>query len=421
MRLPTDLSELEELYDITSERHRTHGGDFQGDLHAELGRLRSSGPVHAGSIAELVGAPYGDYMAGDSVPHYSAFDWRTCAEIFRDSSVFSSAIHRERPVMGGETSSIIGMDGDEHRRHRAIVQPKFVRKQAEWWVNRFISPTVTDLIDTFRESGQADLGLQFFAGIPLFVTTRSLGIGDEEAFEYAHLSNLMFESSSYEASEEIHQRLLPLIHARRTNPGDDLVSVLSQAELPSESGMFRLTDEEITAFTRLLLVGGIGTTWRQLGILTLVLLGDRDLLDQIEADSSLISDAAHESLRWEPNIPLMRRLVVADTELGGVNIPKGAIVEASISAANRDPSRWDGPDKFDVSRKIKTQMGYGGGPHVCLGMHVANAQMYIAVKSMLERLPNLRLDPDRPTPRIVGFEHRAVTSLPVVFDGVSVH
>ena len=104
-----------------------------------------------------------------------------------------------------------------------------------------------------------------------------------------------------------------------------------------------------------------------------------------------------------------------DVELCGVEIPAGAVVEMALGAANRDPARWDEPERFDPYRDPKPNLGFAGGPHVCLGMHVARAEMLVAMNAVLDRLANVRFDPDAPAARIIGLEHRGPNGIPVVF------
>ena len=118
-----------------------------------------------------------------------------------------------------------------------------------------------------------------------------------------------------------------------------------------------------------------------------------------------------------PTDPMFSRCVMADTELGGVEIPAGSqSCTSAIGAANRDPARWDSPDEFDITRKLKPSLGFGQGSHICLGMHVARAEMTVAISALLDRLPNLRLDPDAEPPRFVGLYERGATAIPVLFD-----
>jgi cytochrome P450 len=87
-----------------------------------------------------------------------------------------------------------------------------------------------------------------------------------------------------------------------------------------------------------------------------------------------------------------------------------------IGAASRDPRRWENPDEWDLDRPPKASLAFGGGPHICLGMHVARAEMNTGINALLDRLPGLRLDPSEEAPRLVGFYERGATAIPVVFE-----
>jgi cytochrome P450 len=210
--------------------------------------------------------------------------------------------------------------------------------------------------------------------------------------------------------------LQPIIDARREHAEDDLISVLVEAEYTDEDGVsHRLTDAEILSFAMLLLMAGSGTTWKQMGITLAALLTRPELLEAVRQDRTLLKAAIEESVRWEATDPMFSRWVVEDTELEGVAIPKGSVLHLSLGAANRDPARWDRPDEYDPYRAPKPAMGFGGGPHICLGMHVARAEMAVGIGALLDRLPNLRLDPDAAPPELVGFYERGVTEIPVLF------
>ena len=191
--------------------------------------------------------------------------------------------------------------------------------------------------------------------------------------------------------------------------------MLVESELEEDGERHLLTDDEIYGFARLILTAGSGTTWRQLGILLVALLHDPPLLDAVRDDRELLRRAIDEVMRWEPTDPIFRRLVTEDVELCGVEIPAGAVVEMVLGAANRDPDRWDEPERFDPYRAPKPNLGFAGGPHVCLGMHVARAEMFVAMNAVLDRLPNVRIDPEAPPVRIIGLEHRGPNGIPVVF------
>jgi cytochrome P450 len=125
--------------------------------------------------------------------------------------------------------------------------------------------------------------------------------------------------------------------------------------------------------------------------------------------------AIEEALRWEPPLLITSRVCARDTELRGVPIPAGAHVTVMLGAANRDESRYPDPDRFDIFRDPKQHISFGHGPHTCLGMHLARMETRIAVGALLDRLPNLRLEPGSDDPHIHGQIFRSPTSLPVRF------
>jgi cytochrome P450 len=209
----------------------------------------------------------------------------------------------------------------------------------------------------------------------------------------------------------------PIVAARREEPGDDLISVLVQAEITDDDGnTTHLTDREIDSFVLLLLAAGSGTTWKQMGTTLTALLQRPDMLEAVRQDRSLLRPAIEESVRWMPTDPMFSRWVVRDTELGGVKLPAGSVVHMNLGAANRDPKRWENPDEYDIFRPMRPNLGFGQGAHICLGMHLARAEITVAIDALLDRLPNLRLDPDAEPPRFIGLYERGATAIPVLFD-----
>jgi len=191
--------------------------------------------------------------------------------------------------------------------------------------------------------------------------------------------------------------------------------VLCQTELKDDDGVHKLTDPEIYSFAILLLMAGSGTTWKQMGITLAALLDRPDDLAAVRADRTLLKGAIEESLRWMPTDPMFSRFVTDDVEFHGAQLSKGSVLHLCLGAANRDPEHWDRPHDYDIYRPIKPSLAFGRGPHICLGMHVARAEMAVGIGALLDRLPNLRLDPDAEPPRPVGMYERGVMEIPVVF------
>jgi cytochrome P450 len=405
-----DRERIKELFDLRASMVSFTGGDLTEDPHDRWNELRATGPVHPGTVHELSGIDAELFWHGlpePDRPHFSAFSFAACDEVYRNPDVFASspgAVDAEGEV--GYESSMLAMGGTQHRRYRALVQPSFVPAKAQWWIGKWIDETVEALIDNLEGQGRAELNVDFCAAIPVLTITGSFGI------DVAHALDVRESLRDPSAVADI---VGPIVEARREAPQDDLISVLAQAELTDEGGTHRLSDAEIHSFAYLLLLAGSGTTWKQMGITLAALLRRPELLAAVRDDRELLRAAIDESVRWEPTDPMFSRWVVQDTELHGVELPKGAVVHNCLGAANRDPERWERPDEYDPRRAAKPMMGFGGGPHICLGMHVARAEMFVGISALLDRLPDLRLDPDAPPPEPIGFYERGVMEIPVVF------
>ncbi len=410
-----DIDRVRELFDLRGGSFAFTGGDFDGDLHERWHELRETGPVHEGIVHELTGSQSPAYWHGlpeEGRPHFSCFSYDTCDEVQRNTEVYVSS---PETVEGNEIdihqisifNSMLAMDGAEHRRYRSLVQPSFVPPKAQWWITNWIDETVNALIDGFEHDGKAELNIDFCAAIPVLTITSSFGIPVDQALDVR---------SEFSNPDRMIEILGPIVAERRAEPRDDLISVLVEAELKEEDGtVHTLSDPEIYSFAILLLGAGSGTTWKQMGITLTALLREPELLERVRADRSLLKPAIEESLRWEPTDPMFSRWVAEDTTLAGVDIPKGSVVHLCLGAANRDPARWERPDEYDIDRPMKPSQGFGSGPHICLGMHVARAEMHTGISTLLDRLPNLRLDPDAPAPEIIGLYERGATEINVLF------
>jgi cytochrome P450 len=407
---------LREFFDLRSSYNAHAGGGYEADPYPIWADLRQRGPVHPGIVHELTGYAGPAMFQGlpfPERPHFSAFSFAACDQAFRDEERFASSHEAIDPTADqGLQTSMLYMGGAQHRRYRALVQPSFMPRQATWWMDNWITATVNALIDGFEGDGRAELNVDFCAAIPVLTITGSFGIPVEQALDV----RAALRQTPGAGPSEIVRILGPVVRARREAPADDLISVLVGAEISDEDGMVhRLSDAEIYSFAALLLAAGSGTTWKQMGILLSALLRRPDLLSAVAEDRSLVRRAVEESVRWTPTDPMFSRFVTADTTFCGVELPAGAVLHLCLGAANRDPERWSDPDIYDPRRPPKPNVGFGGGPHVCLGMHVARAEMQVALNALFDRLPSLRLDPDAEPPRIIGMYERGATELPVVW------
>ncbi|MGE2730607.1 cytochrome P450 [Mycolicibacterium vaccae] len=384
-------------------------GDVR-DPYTELARLRREEPVQR---LETSGAlPH-----EESLPMFIVYRHEDIQQMLRDHEIFSSSmvIAAFGPVLGERV--MLGMDEPVHGRLRALVQKAFTQKALARWENELVGRVANDLIDRIAPHGRSDLVKDFTFDYPSQIIAGLLGLPEKDYPQFQRwsislLSWLVNPERGLAASAALCDYFAPILAARRAEPREDLISALAAAEIDGN----KLADEEIYSFLRLLLPAGVETTYRSLGSLLFALLSDPAQLEAVKADRSLIPQAIEEAVRWESPLLTITRVATRDTELGGVAIPAGATVMPMLGAANRQEDRYPDPDRFDIFRTPKSNLGWGHGVHVCLGMHLARLEMRTAVNLLLDRLPNLRLDPDGADPHIRGQIFRSPTSLPVLFD-----
>ena len=411
------------MFDPAKEAEETSGGVF-GDLTPAMSALRDQAPAMKGSLRELLKLPETHHNFDRPRPHYTIFTFKSCDRAFRENLVFSSEVYRESPGVQMLGHTILEMVGDEHRRHRAVVQPMFVRPRAmTWWKKNWIDEAVDVLLERFDGKDGADLNLELCARLPVYIVTRGIGMSGADALNFREqLLRSTFESrrnpeEAKKAAGEVARMLKELILARRATPGDDVVTGLVANDFETaDGGKRKLTDEEIFGYCRLIMLAGGGTTWRQLGITLNALLTNYHFWEACREDRKLLEPAIDEGARWCPTDPTFPRLVQQDVDVEGVSIPAGSRVDLCLGAANRDPARWQNPDVYDIFRPKQYHLGFGLGPHQCLGMNVAKQEMITAISGLMDRFPNMRFDPAASQPQLVGgLEQRGMSAVPVRF------
>lgn len=423
--LTTDDPLYTELYDVTNEAKSIGNWVDVDAIMPQLHRLRDEAPVHKGRVRELLGLPQHDrHLRAAGRQHYTALTYEACEAGFRDPQTFSNSVQGHASELDQYSMGILEMDPPVHRAFRRTIQPKFLMPEAMgWWRRRTIDGIVQRLIARMAQGTRADLNLDFCARIPVYTITTAIGLGGDEALRFRH-AYLHSTSQSRDTTMEdrirngriVEETLLGLIASRRAVPQDDLISFLldTMLMLPGEEAR-PLTDREIMAHAKLVMIAGGGTSWRQMGITIFALMTHPDQFAEVKHDRTLIAEAIEEGLRWNPTAPYFYRMVMQDTHFYGHDIPEGSVLELCLGPANRDPSRWDNPDVFDLHREKLTNMAFGLGTHRCLGMNVARVEIETGINALLDAFPNLRLDPDQPAPFMTGgLEQQGVSGLPVL-------
>jgi cytochrome P450 len=423
MTAQVDEDELyKELFDVSNEA-REIGNVIDIDVVPGMNALRDEAPVMNGSLRQLLGLPGHDH--GGWSPErdtYTLLSFAANERALRENMVFSSTGYLESAGVRSLGPVILAMTGDEHRRTRAVAQSMFLRPKVErWWSPNWIDEIVEQLMQRLESRSHADLNLDFCARLPMNVITRGIGMqGDKALIFRDHLLKAtgvrpVARDEQIQANMEVMRMLQDLIDERRSEPGDDVITGLIHNDFKlADGGSRKLTDEEVMGYCRLTILAGGGTTWRQLGITIHALLTHYHFWEACRDDRSLIENAIEESARWMPTDPVFPRLLMEDVVVEGVPIPAGVRVDMCLGTANRDPARWEDPDVFDIFRHKKYHLGFGLGPHQCLGMNVAKQEMIVALNALMDRYPNLTLDPTVPAPTIVGgLEQRGMSAIPV--------
>lgn len=396
----------------------TIAGDVR-DPYPDLARRRRETPVEARYRSSL-----GDAAAESerALPDsYWVYRYETVNTVMRDNALFSNEAIKDTmgTVMG--PSVMIGLDDPEHRRHRNLVAQAFRLKTLGMWEADRVLPVIDDMIDRFVDRGIAELVSEFTYRVPVQVIASILGLPSADLPRFHLLAMQLLNVATdpmtgIRASQELADYFADLCDERRRDPRADVISDLVHAELDGH----RLDADELLSFLRLLLPAGAETTFRSTGNLLFGLLTHPDQLDAVRADPMLMPAAVEEAVRWEPPLLIEARTAIVDVELDGVAIPAGSTITASLGAANHDESRWgETSEEFDIHRPPLPHISFGAGVHMCLGIHLARMEMRCMTGRLLERLPNLRLEPELAAEldsHIHGELFRSPTSLPVRWD-----
>lgn len=342
-------------------------------------RLREDAPVyHVAEHDFWAISRYDDVFAAVRTPE-------------RFSSAEGIAIERTSgiPIM-------IAMDPPDHTRLRRLVQKEFTPAGVAHWEPRIQSvcdKLIEDLIRA-NEEGHADLTEVLATPLPVIVIAEILGVppGEREQFKLwseqvvyliGGAIDPALQSTSMTAVIELWTYFDKIITDRRSNPGDDLISLFIRAGENGNADV--LSQEEIIAQCILFLIGGNETTTNLIGNTFKLLFTQRDVEEQLRSDPSLIPGALEEVLRWDAPVQGLFRTTMTEVEVAGVKLPEGARVQLLYGSANRDERHYPDAESFNIHRGSRDHLAFGGGAHLCIGAPLARLEAKIAVESLLAR------------------------------------
>lgn len=344
---------------------------------------------------------------------WCAYGFDEVEQILGDHETFSAktaayaAVQVDPRFQEGDISQ---MDPPEQTKYRKLIGAAFTPRVIASLEPRIVKIT-DELLDAVTAKGSFELVADFAYPLPVRVIADLLGLDSKDfdlfkgaAFDIIeNMSGLDFVAGGDGIEDQIHAaeaRLKPLldymldqVQQRRKQPREDLLTYLMQAEQDGES----LTDNEVVNIANVLLITGHITSTMMVGNTMACLDTERDKLARVVADRSLVPTAVEEALRLLCPAATLSRVTTREVELGGVTIPAQQMVLPWVSAANRDPLRFENPDEFDPGRSPNPHIVFGYGVHYCLGTHLARLEGKIAINALLDRFPDFTTDPENPT------------------------
>ncbi|WAP59835.1 cytochrome P450 [Streptomyces sp. S465] len=375
--MPTTHDDLRDLPSYPNER----------DDYINPARALLSGPPI--SPLRFVGGSAGWLVTGYHEAREVLRDPRFSAERWRGDDAMREvpeSIRRERSSGAG---SFLAMDAPEHGRYRGQLTKYFtVRRMRE--LEERIEDIVAERLDALEAAGKpADLVRHFALPIPSLVICEMLGVPYEERELFQTVAAQLLRQDrtdeEFVAGRAALQTYLgTLIQAKRKEPRDDLISLLTAVD--------EFTDEEIAGIAGLLLIAGHETTTNMLSLGTFALLRHPEQLRRLREDESLLPRAVEELLRYLSIVNAFPvRIALEDVVVGGVTITAGQSVAVSIPAVNRDPALVDDPDTLNIERARSSHLAFGYGIHQCLGQHLARIELVAGYRGLIRRFPGLRL------------------------------
>jgi cytochrome P450 len=343
-----------------------------------------------------------------------AFGYTDSLRVLADYRSFSSKIPFP-PEQQDFTQSINFIDPPRHKSIRSIVQQVFTPRRVEALAPR-IAAIAHELLDRVQSRRQLDFVQDFALPLPVIVIAEILGVPVADQARFKQWSDaIILQDVEPEAAQaalaELGQYFRQLIAERRAEPRDDLVSNLIAAYDEGD----RLSEQELIDFCFVLLVGGHETTTNFLANTLLALNEHPEAYAQLQGRPALVPLLLEESLRYYSPVQNMSRVTRQAIVLGEQEIPVGQMVLAMLGSANRDEAAFVEADRFVVDRQPNPHIAFGQGIHFCLGAPLARLEGKIAWEILLERMPELRVQPGATLPPIPSPGFYGVLSLPALF------
>ena len=375
----------------------------------------------------------------DGMNTWVVYSYDLCSEAAAKPEVFSNDF---TALMGREADediqailaegwpdlpTLLTADHPVHTRNRKLVNLAFSAPRVNA-IEADMRTKSIDLIEAFADRGSCEFVEEFGVPLPVAMIAGQIGLDDDPGrvkrwsdAAVDRFSQMVDHERKLECARslvEFQHYIKGLIDDRKANGGNDLLTDLVEARIEGETP---LEDPEIMSLMQQFMVAGNETTTSTLAGGLLQLIRNPDQMAKAKAaaggrDPKVIMNLVEEALRYETPTAGMWRIVKQDTELDGMAIPAGSVVQLRYAAANRDPSKFPDPDKFDIERaNARTHLSFGKGPHMCVGNMLSRKEMLVAFDELLERLDNFAVPDDSAIRILPNILLRGVTHLPITF------
>jgi cytochrome P450 len=311
------------------------------------------------------------------------------------------------------------VDPPEHAKYRRILDPLFTPREMAGR-EPAVTALVNQMIDAFADRGECDFHAEFAVPLPCTVFLQLLGLPLEDLDKFLVWKDGVIRPegavgaaehaiAAAPAARQIYAYFERAIDDHVDNPRGDVLSALIAADLEGRS----LSREELLDICFLFLIAGLDTVTDSLDCFFVYLAKHPDQRRMLIEQPDVLPSAIEEMLRWETPVPGVARVAIQDVEVGGCPICRGERISPLLGAANTDPAEFDDPDVVDFARNPNRHRAFGGGPHRCLGSHLARLELRVALREFHRRIPDYEIPPGVQLKYTTGL--RSVEALPLTF------
>lgn len=311
------------------------------------------------------------------------------------------------------------IDPPEHAKYRRILDPLFTPREMARR-EPYVTELVNEMIDRFAARGECDFHAEFAVPLPCTVFLQLLGLPLEDLDKFLEWKDGVIRpagSTGYDdrhdasagVAQQIYEYFDRAIDDHVANPRDDVLSAMIAAQIAGEP----LSREELLDICFLFLIAGLDTVTDSLDCFFVYLARHPEHRRQLIEQPDILPHAVEELLRWETPVPGVARVAMRDVEVGGCPISKGERVSPLLGAANTDPAEFPDPELVDFTRNPNRHRAFGGGPHRCLGSHLARMELRVALREFHRRIPDYEIKPG--TQLVYTAALRSVQALPLTF------